>query len=219
MSMTVTSLNGAVASTDRYVRLASGTGAVIGDLIKVDSEFMQILAIKASPYFLVQRGVNGTTGLAHGTLATAIFGPTDDFGPTSPLSMRNLGFGPDRTYTYGTSGALLHKPGLHILKNPATDVSMTLTTPASHENGLRLVITSATAESVTLNLTHDVGIGGSITRDEIVFAAIGNTVTLQAVNGVWQSVAEELGVTVQEGVSPSSSESPSNSESPSVSPS
>jgi hypothetical protein len=192
--MNATTLNGAITSTATTIRLTSGTGVDVNDFIKIDSEFLKVLDVATSPMIRVSRGHNGTLAAAHATLATVNVGSPSEFPPTSPYPVADGSGQPDRTYTYGASGALTVAPGLHILKGPAGAVTMTLADPTGAQNGMRMTIVAATAEAYTVTNTTGYGAGGG-SLDVATYNAIGDTLVLQAVNGVWMIVGN-VGVTI-----------------------
>ena len=186
MSLNATTLSWAISATQTRIVLASGTGAAVGKFVKVDDEYMRIQDITNSPEVLVQRGQNGSLAVAHATLAVAAIGLGSDFYPVDSYTDPVL----PHVYTYGASGAIEVAHGTHILKGPAGSVTMTLATPLGSQNGFQLVITAATAEAytVTTPLGFNAGGGGA---DVGTYSAIGDSLTLEAVNGVWNILANE----------------------------
>jgi hypothetical protein len=180
MALNATTLSGGITANQVVITLASGTGAAVGKFLKVDSEFMKITNIDNSPQIGVQRGINGTAAVAHATTATVNIGFGYDF-PYVPAP---------RTYTYGASGAITVAPGTHILKGPAGSVTMTLASPTGAQNGYVMKLTAATAEAYTVTCTAGFN-GGSTASDVATYGAIGDSLTIEAVNGVWNVIANE----------------------------
>ena len=192
--MNATTLNGAVNATQTTVLLTSGTGVVVGNFLKVDSEFMKVLDITTTPLIRVSRGQNSTLATAHATLATVASGTAAEHPLTGQFPSQDGTALPDRTYTYGASGALALAPGLHILKGPSGSVTMTLAAPTAAQNGLRMTITAATSQAYTVTVTAGFGgLGGSF--DVATYNAIGDTLVIQVVNGVW-NVIGNVGVSI-----------------------
>ncbi len=182
MALNATTLAGAVGTYDTVLTLTSGTGAAVGKFLKVDSEFMKVTDITNSPQIGVMRGYAGTAAVAHATLATAVLGLPADFPRIAA----------PRTYTYGASGALTVAPGLHILKGPAGSVTMTLATPTAAQNGIEMIISAATAEAYTVTTPVGVGFnGGGSASDVATYNAIGDTLIVQAINGIWNVTGNE----------------------------
>lgn len=86
--------------------------------------------------------------------------------------------------TYTASGAIAVEPGI-ITLNAGSALAMTLVSPTTAQNGTVMVITSITAQAHTVTCTAGFS-GGTTTRDVATFAgAVGNTITIVAVGGVW----------------------------------
>lgn len=208
MALTSTTLAGAITATQTEFLVTSPTGFEVGHLLKVDSEFLLILAIDTTTYWVrVQRGQNGTLPVAHNILALAIVGDPYDF--LVPIA--------SRLYTYGVNGAITVGPGLHrLVKGSAA--SMTLRAPRADEEGVTFTLIAASAYAHAIKL--DSGNFNGTSDPEIVLnGAIGDCVELIAVGGSWC-----LGITKNylfpsrsASISPSVSVSPSKS--PSLSPS
>jgi len=195
--MNATTLNGAINSTQTTVTLTSGTGVVVGNFLKVDSEFMKVLDITTTPLIRVSRGQNSTLAVAHNTLASVASGTAAEHPLTGQFPSGDGSALPDRTYTYGASGALTVAPGLHILKGPSGSVTMTLAAPTAAQNGIRMTITAATAQAYTVTCTPNTagfGAGGG-SLDVGTYNAIGDTLVIQAVNGVWNIIGN-VGVVI-----------------------
>jgi hypothetical protein len=185
--MNTTTLNGAHTETQTSLKLTSGTGVDVGDFMKIDSEFMKVLDITTTPLVKVARGVNSTLAAAHGTLATVAIGLASEFPPVGQFPSSDGSGLPDRTYTYGASGAITVAPGLHILKGPSGSVTMTLADPTAAQNGMRLTLTAATSQAYTVTSVSGFGAGGGA-LDVATYNAIGDTLVIQAINGVWNII-------------------------------
>jgi hypothetical protein len=184
MSLNASTLNGAVNAQDNYVRLASGTGAEVGKLLKVDSETMKILDVSLSPVLRVARGQAGTASVAHTTGARTVIGPSADFPPRPGAA----------TYHYAAAGAIDPKPGLHILK-AGSAAAMTLRDPLASEEGVEFEIVAADAQAYTVTYTAGFA-GGTTSNDVATFGgAIGDSMRVKCVNGIWNHTNLQ-GVTV-----------------------
>lgn len=178
MALTATTLNGAIGANDTTIRLTSGTGTAVNSFIKIDSEFVRILDITNSPQIWVQRGQNGTSAVAHGTLTAAVIGVGSDFAVV-PLP---------RLYTYGVDGAIAVAPGqVQLVK--ATAGAYTLADPSVAQTGDTLVITSLTdaAHVITGVSIWD---GTATVNTTLTFTAVqGASCTLTAERGKWNVVS------------------------------
>lgn len=188
--MTATTLNGAITATDTLIRLTSGTGAVVGRLIKIDNEYLLIQNIDLSPSVKVARGQRGSLAVDHATLATVNIGTPDEFSPIAPPAYVGSGsIQPGlRQYTYGAAGALTVAEGTHVLKT-GTAGAMTLVAPTGQQNNTRMRITAATAHAYTVTYTTGFN-GGGAGADVATFGgAIGDTLELEAINNTWFVIA------------------------------
>jgi len=178
MSLTATTLNGAISASATDIVLTSGTGAAVGSFIRIDDEFVNIQDITNTPTVHVQRGQQGTLGAAHNTLAPAVIGLPADF-PLVPAP---------RDYSYGADGAIAVAPGLHLLTK-ATAGAYTLADPTQAQNDMTLVITSRTAAAHVITGTN-IWDGTATANTTLTFTAYaGASCTLLAQNGVWNTIS------------------------------
>jgi len=177
MSLTATTLNGAITATDTSLKLTSATGIAVGQLIRIDSEFVTVQDVSASPVVKVERGQVGTLAVAHNTLANAAFGPAADFAdvpPGSPVA------------SYGVSGAIaVPNVDTRIFLNKAGVGAMTLADPAVDQDGLQLTIQSSTAQAHTVTNTTGFNGGGTSTDVATFGGAIGDNMVITAYGGKW----------------------------------
>lgn len=89
------------------------------------------------------------------------------------------------------AGAIPVETGTYAL-NGAAALAMTLAQPTAAQDGTTLYIVAATAHAHTVTTAAD-GIEG--TKHEVTFAAVGDNVMLQAINGVWMVVGAPGGPT------------------------
>lgn len=178
MSLNATTLNGGITASDSYVRLASGTGAEVGKLLKVGKETMKVLDVSLSPTLRVARGQASSAAVAHTTGARAVLGLASDF----PVADRSS------EYHYVAAGALTVKEGLHTLKSGAAS-AMTLRDPLASEEGITMQITALDAQAYTLDYTA--GFKATTTSsDRLTWGGgIGDTAVIKVVNGIWNIVS------------------------------
>jgi hypothetical protein len=181
MSLNATTLSGAISSTDTLVRLASGTGAEVGKLVKVDNEFMQIQNVDLSPFIKVARGQRGTLAVDHASGAVVNLGPANDFAPppNSPALQPSK-----RQYTYGAAGAIEKADGTHLLNTGAAS-AMTLAAPTGDQNGMRLRIVAQTAHAYTVTYSTGFNGGGAGVDVATLGGAVGDNMEIEAINGTW----------------------------------
>lgn len=187
MATSNTTLNGAITAAATQITLTAYT-APTGNgarLVRVDGEDMRVTDETNSPTLQVVRGYNGTVAVAHNTLAPVAYGLAGAF--VQPNQQPVL-------TSYSVSGAIAipavpPNQEVFIVLNKAGVAAMTLAAPAADQNGLKLTITSNTAQAHTVTAT---GLfqDGSTTTNVATFAAnAGAGLTIQAVNGKWNVIA------------------------------
>lgn len=220
MSLTADTLAAAITATQQEFNVTTGTGFAAGHVVKVNDEFMLINSVLGTTWITVQRGMYGTTAIAHGILSLAVVGDYADFEPIPP----------PRMYTYGVSGALTCAPGWHRIMK-ATAAAMTLRAPTADEEGIRLVISCGTAAAHSVTLDSGTFNNEVLSNKVTLTGAIGDFVELMAMNSAWvilrsknitvpsssRSPSASLSPSASTSVSPSASVSPSSSVSPSAS--
>lgn len=206
MSLTSTTVSRAVTAIEDAFPLTSVTGLNVGDVLKVNSEVMRVVAVNTTTLMAqVWRGQDGTFAVAHSILSLAVFGPGGDF----------IRVPKARIYAYGEGGAITVAPGLHILLG--STAAFTLAAPSADLEGMRLQIVAgaATAFQVTIGSGTFNNDGVSSVLD--FSAAIGNSQELIVCGGYWCTTSSGSTVTGGAGTVTVPSRSPSVS--PSISPS
>lgn len=85
--------------------------------------------------------------------------------------------------TYTASGAITVEPGIVTL-NAGSALAMTLVDPTVAQNGMVMIIRSATAQAHTVTYTAGFN-GGTTARDVATYSVIGSTLIIMAINGNW----------------------------------
>lgn len=192
MSLTVTSLNGAVTQgSDRVVLTAytnpanSGIGARA--LLLVDGEQMLVTDATNSPTLKVVRGYAGTLAVAHNTLAPVTYGVSSDFTQLGVQGAGTLAVAPEATYS--VNGAItVPVVDQTIYLTKAGVAAMTLASPAADQtNTVRIVSLTANAHTIT----YTPGFYGNTTSSDVATfpATVGAVFTIVARNGLWNAVA------------------------------
>ena len=184
MSLTGTTLAGAVSASAQQLALTSGTGLnLISPLqklvLQIDQELMLVTDITKSPTVSVVRGWNGTAAAAHGKITPAIFGTPGDYGEL---------MGAPAT-SYGADGAITIPFGNQfIVLAGSSALAMTLGDPPLNLNAM-VTIFSTIAAAHTVDYTA--GFYGDTTSSNLAtFAAkVGASFTIQALNGKWGVIA------------------------------
>jgi len=190
MSLTVTSLNGAVTQNARQVKLTAftnpSTGAIGPDtMLLVDGEAMRVADATLSPTLSVTRGdtINTATfAVAHNTLAPVIYGLTSDF--SSALGVYGV-----PVWSYGVDSTITNpQVDATIYIDKATAAALTLTDPnADQKNIVRFVSLTAAAHTIT----YATGFYDNTTTSDVATfpATAGAVFTIQAASGKWRPVA------------------------------
>jgi hypothetical protein len=180
MSLTATTLIYAIDNYVNEIQVTAATNFIVGLPIRVDNELMKIHGIDGTR-ISVSRGIRGTKAQAHNAKADCVTGPFADF----PEEM----FPAPGSYTYSAAGAISIAPGIHKLAIAAGG-ALTLADPTTAQEGIVLTIVSIVAQTHTL--TYTAGFAGTTTSSDVAtFNAIGDTLTLLAVNGVWMILAAQ----------------------------
>lgn len=174
MSLTATTLSGAVAAGATSLNVSSATGFAAGYFIFVDSEIYLQTGPAVGTTIPVIGGQMGTASVAHQSGAYAIVGPGLDF-PVLPAP---------RIYTYGAAGALTPAAGLHRLI-AASAAAMTLVAPTRDQEGQRMVIIAAAAQAYTVTLSSGYWNGTASNNVATWAGAIGDVLEIIALGGSW----------------------------------
>lgn len=192
MALTLTTLNGAVAYDATQIKLTSATGLLKKDLILVDGEFMVATDIQLTPSIQVARGQQATQGVAHATLAPAVFGQPADFTfglPAGQVPLVTSIAVNDTNVTLPTRDAL-------VFLTKATALGITINAPAKdQQNTIKFISTTAAAHLIT----YTAGFYGNTTSSDVATfpATVNGTFTIQARGGTWAPVATaDDGVTI-----------------------
>jgi hypothetical protein len=161
-------------------------------ILRVDGEWMLIADDTLAPSLAVVRGFNlgaqTSYAVAHGNLATAVYGIATDF--LAP----GLVFAGTSIQSYSASGpiAIPTVPSgvpITIFLNATSAAAMTLAAPAPEQDGVTLVITSNTAFAHTVTATGLFNDGSTTTNVATLAANAGASMTLEASRGKWNVIS------------------------------
>jgi hypothetical protein len=178
MSLTKTTLAGALKAGDHSVAIAAAGTVAVGMVAKIDDEQVEVISVNGT-YVELARGVR-SAAVDHNAGANFVYGLSTDwtgvnFGPTAV---------PPRSYSYGAAGAILPLPGLHMLNSGAAS-AMTLAAPSIGEDGMELNIVAKTDDAYTVTAADGFNVAGT-TSDVATFGgAVGDNFTIQALDGRW----------------------------------
>lgn len=100
----------------------------------------------------------------------------------------------DDVAEYLANGAIAVADGIHSIAKTSA-AAMTLAPPTAGDEGMELTITAKTAFAHTVTVTEGLGAkGGSF--DVMTFAAVGDSITLRAVNLHWVPTGAPYGVVI-----------------------
>jgi hypothetical protein len=176
MSLTGTTLVGAITANANQIKVASSTGFVRGQTAQIDAEqvCLQGQNPAAPEYWTVMRGYNGTRAVPHTNGAAVVTGIAEDWAVPVPPSV----------YSYGADATIPALAGLHELNTGAATV-FDIAAPGLDQDGLVLIITAKTAHAYEVHSALAF-LGEGAGEDEAVFGgAIGDNFALVAQNGRW----------------------------------
>ena len=190
MALAATTLAGAKATNDIFIKLTSATGIANKMLALVDGEWMRVTSVGLTPSIGVVPGYRGTTAGPHGVLAPVIYGIPSDFADNVPMGPTSLSFGVDGAITGAGGAGTVPVSDTIIYLTKATAGAYTLAAPnIGQQNTLIFISMTAAAHVITMA-------GNPAATDVATFAAnIGSTLTVRAENGLWVAIANG-GVTV-----------------------
>lgn len=209
MALTRTSLSAAASASTHTLSITStssgfpavGTYGQPPQLMQVDSEYMLIQLVPvANTVKVMQRGYNGSKVVAHDILAPVVTSSViADF---PEIAQGEVVTRPPDVWdqvTLGQDGAIaLPTKNTNVVITKASACLFTLAAPSKAQDGLRLTITSATGAAHVLTATSllENGLSGSPFTTGTWAAFIGGTLSLVAINSVWNLVGAGNGVTL-----------------------
>jgi hypothetical protein len=182
----------AVLLTDRTVKLTSGTGVVVGMLVKMEQEWSTVTAIAADlvTITLGPRGILGSIAAPHKILSPVEVGlPTEFTVPTPAGNAVPIPYSTPAVVYYGAAGAIgLPDKDANVFLVAASAAAMTLVAPGTDRDGLTLTIQAAAAQAYTV--TTPTATGFKNTTGTATFGgAIGDNMVIMASKGLWLPVS------------------------------
>jgi hypothetical protein len=186
-----TTLASAALASDRTIKLTSGTGAAVGMVVKMETEWSSVSAIAADGVTITLglRGDKGSAALPHKALSAVQVGNAVDFTITSPIgSPTPIPLTTPGVVYYGVAGAIaIPAQDSNIFLNGAAAIAMTLAIPGTDIDGRRLTIAAATAFAHTVT-TPALGFKGTV-QIGTFGGAVGDGMTIIAQGGRWLPAA------------------------------
>jgi hypothetical protein len=191
MAATSTTLAAAVGANDMTIVVTSAAGFAVGNIIRVNSEWMTQTGAASGTTIPVRRGgQNGSTQVAHVILSpvvTALPSDTLNDGPSAVTNPANWEKIINSISVNTPTGTTEPSPTYNTLTfiNKVAAAAIVLGNPSALVDGLEWTIFSNTTGAHTV--TYTPGFHGDTGSSDIAtFAAtIGNSMTLIAARGVW----------------------------------
>lgn len=193
---TPTSLAVACGASDQTIKVTSATGATVGGFVKVDVEYMDILAISGTVLSVRRAGQLGGKVVEHKILASVVYGLYSDLADPPTYEATPIPYMDFDVVTIGANGAIAvptRNTQYFITKGSAL-ASSTFADPSASQNGLIVRFTGVTdfAHVITTVSVHDGTTGDHTTCTSPAFS--GGTLTLIAYNTEWFVLANNLWV-------------------------
>ena len=187
MAATSTTLAAACGLNDQTITVTSATGAAVGQLWRVDSEWMlQNAAANGTVIPVSRRGINGSAVVAHTILAPTVNCLPADTLNAGPGAVLNPATWERQITSVGVSSTLASPiwPTITFI-DKVTAAALVLGNPSALADGTEWTIYSNTTGAHTV--TYTPGFHGDTGSSDIAtFAAtIGNSMTLIASQGLW----------------------------------
>jgi len=200
MALNNTTVAAAVLQNDVTLNLTATTGNAVGNLIRVDNEYMVQTGPAVGTFIPVRRGLEGSAVLPHNILANVNMGLFSDFsGPSyGRLTSVNPEADPD-VISIGANTTLTApvRNTIYYLTKATALASTTLPAPSTAQNGMSIAFTSQTAAAHVITATSLIadGVTGSPHTTATWAAFKGATLVLTADAGLW-NVTSAVGVTI-----------------------
>ena len=194
MALTQTSLAGAVTGTDLILPVTSATGFAVGNWVRIDTEWIgAVLAVNGTQVSVRGRGDQGTAGVAHQALAPVTTGLGSDYPGIPPGATVPEPPDEEQIAEYSVNGAIaVPVNNTVILLSKAGVAAMTLAAPSKAQDGLRITITSTTANAHTVTATGLYKTGAATVNLATFAAFAGAGFSAVALNGLWNITANNV---------------------------
>ncbi len=198
MSITTTTLSGAVAVNDLSISVASAAGAAVKNVIRIDDEWFTQSSDASGTALPVLRGQQGSYNRTHVAGAVVQMGLASDFPvapagtvipvPVSPTVVHQS------TPANATTPAVLTVPlsnqGVFITLLGTTTNTYTIVEPVAAQEGQIITIQAGAAHAYIVQALDSLGVASDTSfsgdQDLATFGgAIGDAFSFKAVNGAW----------------------------------
>lgn len=194
MAITGTTLSAAITKDDLIIPVTSATGFAVDNWVRIDSEWIgAVLEINGTQIRVRGRGDQGTAGVPHNALALVSTGLATDY-PAIPPGVTVPDVPDDEVIIeYGVNGAIaVPNQNTIVYLNKAGVAAMTLAAPSKAQDGVRLTVTSLTANAHTVTATGLFKTGAATVNLATFAAFAGTGFSAVALNGLWVVTANNV---------------------------
>lgn len=194
MSITATTLAGALGANDLTLSVASAAGAAIKNVIRIDDEWFTQTADASGTAIPVRGGEQGSARRSHVAGAVVQMGLASDFPSAPPGTVIPVPYSPTvRHQTIVASGAIslpLTNQGIFLTLLGSTTNAYTIVEPVAAQEGQIVTIQAGAAHAYTVQALDSVGVASDTSfsgdQDLATFGgAIGDCFSFKAVNLAW----------------------------------
>ena len=200
MSITATTLSGAMTVDALVANVASATGAAIKNVVQIDSEWFTQTADAVGTALAVRGGEQGSYRQAHNSGAVVLMGLASDFPSAPPGTAIPQPVAPSWTVaTYTVAGAIAiptTKQNVYVKISAGSAIALTIVDPTLAQEGQEMRFQAEAAQAYTVSNAAGSGFNsGGSSKDIGTFGgAIGDNFHAKAVGGKW-NVLSALNVT------------------------
>lgn len=193
MSIVATTLSSAAASGDLTIRVASATGALKGNVINIDGEYLVQTADAVGTVIPVRRGDQGTYNQAHVSGAVVLMGLASEFPPAPPGSVTVRPVAPNWSVASQNAAGAVTVPttlqNVFLKLKAGSGAALTIADPGYGVEGVEMILQAEDAQAYTLTNTTGFNGGGGGADVATFGGAVGDNIHLKAVSGTWKTIA------------------------------
>lgn len=200
MSIVATTLSAAVTASDLTINVASATGALTGNLININGEYMVQTADADGTVLAVgKRGQEGTYNQAHANGSVVLMGLASDFPAPPPGTNVVTPYAPTwNIASVNAAGAVTvptTKQNVFVKLKSGAGSALTIADPGYGVEGVEMILQAEDAQAYTLTNTTGFNGGGGGADVATFGGAVGDSIHIKAVSATWK-VLNLTGVTI-----------------------
>jgi len=191
MALAQTTATAAIGLSDTTIPVASSTGFLVGNIVRMDSELSYIVSVPSTTSIVVRmRGSEGSAATTHQVLTNVVTGLASDFPVLGASAVNQLPPWDADIVTIGANVAIIAVPvrdTIYVITKATALSATTIAAPSTAANGRRVTFTStaAVAHVITGASLFNNGITGGPWTTATFAAFVGAGFSAVAVNGVW----------------------------------